>query len=134
MIALPVIGLLSPEGKFARCNSWGHMSLAKKLCEKAGLTFDNSFEAEKHLLNEGWVCFRSRDAFMNFYKETALSKSDFGKREMNLLTAKQIAFIKRQQDQWNCLEQYEDVLRILRDNEGYKELFEESEEKHNGQT
>lgn len=67
------LGFLSPDGKFRRCDYYGHLDLAKSLCINRGYVNDfakisklakidlNLVDYENLLLANGWLEIRSRD-------------------------------------------------------------------------
>ena len=115
-IKRPIIGFLSPEGKFTYCSSYGHSDLATKLCEKLGID-EEGYRGEQCLLEMGYICFRSRDAYMNHYKQDA-DKLDYSKEAFNFITEKQLAFIKKHENDWNNYEQMkciEDMVKLSKD-------------------
>lgn len=110
-----IIGFLTPNGTFIKCNSWEHFDTALRICRKIGENFYNGYEAEQYLLNKGCVIFRSRDAYMNHYKDAG---KGFDKDNVKIiyLTEAQLKWINQKQDKaaWNNIEQAECVNEILK--------------------
>lgn len=102
----PIIGYLAPDGKFTSCTSYEHSSCATWICRKLGFG-DTGYEAEQRLLNLGYICFRSRDAFMNYFR------NDVEERIPVIITDEQEQFIKENIEHMNNLEQLEDVNNML---------------------
>ena len=111
---MAIIGYLAPNGNFTRCTSNAHAYCATSICKKLGIE-KQGYQAEKYLLDIGYVCFRSHDAFMNHYK----TYSD----GLNFLTAAQLNFIKMHENDWNNIEQVNDVINMVKMSQDLKEDF-----------
>lgn len=123
-----IIGFLSPKGEFIKCHSWGHGELAKVLCKKLGYDdpYLNAIDAERNLLDKGYIIFRRNDAYTNHFvsKENGGNAGD--KILVNLLTDAQLAFIERHNKSadWNNEQQAECIESILDYHNGIKETLE----------
>ena len=114
---MSIIGYLAPDGTFTKCTSWGHSSCAASICKKLGVTLCG-YMAEVHLLNVGYVCFRSRDAYMKHYKDKEYCNAD---SNYNFLTDQQIAFIEKHQRDWNNIDQANCINDMVKYSEDLKE-------------
>lgn len=82
-----IIGLLSPEGKFYECDSYGHLSLAEDLCATLykKTDFYHSVECEDYLIKKGFIVFQARHVYNGFFE----------------ITKEQFDFIKSHTDDFN---------------------------------
>jgi hypothetical protein len=63
-----MIGFLSPDAVFYKCEPWGHTSKAFEIVESIyGRRYYGS--AEKHLLSLGYLVLRANDAYMEYITE-----------------------------------------------------------------
>lgn len=128
-----LIGILTPDGKFFKCSSYGHSSLATSICKKLGRD-ENGYYAENYLLNMEYIIFRARDCYMNnfksrdFYNEYSdvvnESKEEF---HMNFITEAQHKFINKFKKQANNLEQYDYIIKMLEMDRDIKEDYDKHE-------
>lgn len=63
------IGFLSPHAEFFPCSSWGHMEKAARLCDERDIFYVGILDAEKQLLDRGWVIFNARGAYCGYYHD-----------------------------------------------------------------
>ncbi len=103
---MKMIGILSPEGKFYPCESFGHMELSDEICKS--LNIDTSAQrgtAEDILLTMNYIIFRARDCYKNFFDENS---------NRIRTTDAQLSFMKKNRDNWNNDSQRMDVLDMLK--------------------
>lgn len=92
-----IIGVLSPDGKFYKCESYGHLSLAKELCKTLfNKEFLSGVKCEDYLLENGYIVFQTRHVYNGFFK----------------ITDEQFEFIKLHTDDFYVM-QKEDINKLL---------------------
>lgn len=101
-----MIGFLSPEAVFYKCESWEHTSKAHEIYEEI-YKEHCCRSAEDHLLSLGYLVLRAKDAFMGY-------KTNDGK--WNILTDKQLEWIKNHTNMFNDSVK-KDLSEILLDQE-----------------
>ena len=58
-------GILSPNGSFIECESYGHLNLAKEIAEKLNSEYSHKdgIECEEYLQKLGYIIVRARDVY-----------------------------------------------------------------------
>lgn len=111
------VGFIDPQGNFYPCKSYGHLDKALEIVKNLGQIQDDSLyfsgvEAERTLLDEGWVILYARSVIYKFYRKgqcLALPK-ELKYKLMDLLDVKKkVAF-------WWCTEKIESLEELLDQN------------------
>lgn len=112
------LGYLSPSGQMYVCDYFGHLELARKICntyEKPFIELMNSSDCELYLLDIGYVCIRSRSVEYRPFT-TRKFGSHFGAKVcVNLLTDAQNDFIRNlfETKSWYNIDQMDSAQMIL---------------------
>ena len=82
-----IIGMLSPDGKFYECDSYGHLSLAEDLCKDLfnKTDFYRTIQCEDYLISKGFIVFQARHVYNGFFE----------------ISKEQLDFIKLHTDEFN---------------------------------
>lgn len=121
-----VIGYLSPIGKFYSCLSYGHTDLALSICQKlykSEITRFNIIDAEKYLLDLGYICFRARDViYVHLCSKNYCNHLNTNNKLVNIISESQHNYIKNifNSNSWNNLDQLDSMNRILNDNQSFE--------------
>lgn len=141
----PIIGYLSPEGKFYACSSYNHLNTAINiyngldiykdvhLSENIDYDYTNGIKAEIYLLNTGYLVFRSRDVSYNHFctRDYGCSISNTDNNAIvNVLTDAQINFIYKCNEDlsWNNESQLASILKITAMDDSIYESIKNNED------
>lgn len=95
-----MIGYLSPEGHFYKCESYGHLSKAREICVSLfNKKFSHIVRCENYLLENGFVVFQVRNVYKN--------------DKRNALTNAQIVFLYESYKYLNSMQQVAISLMLL---------------------
>jgi hypothetical protein len=110
-----MIGFLTQEGKFIKCESWEHLDKAQEICEnRYNKVILNRQEAEDYLLSLGYMVFRARDVYMSYWDS---------EKNFRHLSEQQLKWLTDNNDEFNDM-QKEDLNDILLDQNNHKEIVE----------
>lgn len=101
-----MIGILTSDGVFHKCNSFCHMEKAAELCDSIGIQYNGILDAETQLLDRGAVIFTARNAYCSYYIS---DKS---------LSDKVVDFLKNNIGNYNNSDQ-EEAVKAMLDNNDY---------------